>query len=361
MTTTTPTGTTTVPDPPAEPPTARGRVVFVGAVHEAVPALDALLADARVEVVAVVTGPEATGAAPSGAVDLAPQVAGTDVPLVRTTDINDPALVARLAALRPDLLVVAGWTRLLGEPLLAVPRRGCVGFHASMLPRHRGRAPVNWSILLGEAETGNTMMLLNAGVDTGAIVDQEPVPIGPDDTCGTVYERVGEAGARMLVRQLPGLLAGTAPRIPQDPDAGDLMPKRTPEMGVLDWDRSPREVHDWVRALTRPYPGAFTSVRGERVWVWRTADPRAAEVDEPPGTVLSVGPDGARVATRGGSVLVTRVSGADEEPQPAATWLRARGWGQPLRFDPVDPEVSAWVRGLGPKPGKVITTGVGRS
>jgi methionyl-tRNA formyltransferase len=209
---------------------------------------------------------------------------------------------------------------------------------------------VNWSILLGEKQTGNTMMLLNRGTDTGNIVDQERVEIGPDDTCATVYDKVAHAGAKMLIRHLPGLLSGTAPMTLQDPSAGDVMPKRTPAMGVLDWDRSAQEVHDWVRALTAPYPGAFTSARGQRMWVWATRDPRDESVTEAPGTVLSMGDEGVRVATAGGSILVTQVSGENEAPQPSATWCRDHGYGQGSRFDAVPTAVSAWARGLGPKP-----------
>jgi methionyl-tRNA formyltransferase len=331
-----------------------GRVVLVGAVHESVPVFEGLLATPGADLVGVVTGTADSASRTAGAVDLAGRARAAGIPVLRTDDINAPPVVEEIARLEPDLLVVAGWTRLLGDSLLRVPRRGCVGFHASLLPRHRGRAPVNWAIIRGEHETGNTMMLLDVGVDTGAIVDQERIPIGPDDTCGGVYEAVGAAGARMLLRHLTSLLTGRAPRILQDPHAGDLLPKRTPEMGVLDWARSPYEVHDWVRALTHPYPGAFTSLDGERVWVWATRDPCRHEVHELPGTVLCIdadGGDGFRVATQGGSVVVREVSGAGEQPVAAARWTHARRL-RPLvtRFDPVPADVSLWARGLGPKP-----------
>jgi methionyl-tRNA formyltransferase len=238
-----------------------------------------------------------------------------------------------------------------------------VGFHASLLPRHRGRAPVNWSIILGERLTGNTMMLLDAGVDTGAVVDQEPIPIGPDDTCASVYDAVGAAGARMLTRHLPALLVGRAPRLRQDPAAGDVLPKRTPEMGVIDWARSPQQVHDWVRALTRPYPGAFTSLDGERLWVWATRDPRREDVLHPPGTVLGAEDEVAvRVATAEGSVAVLEVSVTGGEPVPAARWAEERGLGPFARFDPVPADVSLWALGLGPRPALLhLPTGAGAS
>lgn len=335
---------------PATTEPRRGRIVFVGAVLEARPVLDALLQAPDADVVGVVTTTEPGGASLSGAVDIATQAEQASVPVVRADDINDPQVVVQVSAFDPDLLVVAGWTRLLREPVLAVPRRGCVGFHASLLPLHRGRAPVNWSILLGEQMTGNTMMLLNAGTDTGSIVDQERVAIGPMDTCWTVYDKVAQAGADMLIRHLSGLLSGKAPQTPQDPSTGDVMPRRTPAMGVLDWDRSAQEVHDWVRALTTPYPGAFTSAQSLKMWVWATGDPREESVAEAPGTVLSVDDEGARVSTAGGSVLVTLVSGENEVPQASGQWFRDHGYGENTRFDVVPSEVSAWARGLGPNP-----------
>src|SRR5450631_3061229 len=161
----------------SEPATAtRGRLVFVGAVHEAEPALAALLGE-YVDVVEVVTVPDDQAYLPSGHVDLEPLARAGGVPVRRCVDINAPEEVAHIRQLAPDLLVVVGWTRLIGSELLGVPSRGTVGFHASLLPRYRGRAPVNWAIIRGETETGNTMMYLDAGTDTGDVVDQWRVPI----------------------------------------------------------------------------------------------------------------------------------------------------------------------------------------
>jgi methionyl-tRNA formyltransferase len=329
-------------------------VVLVGAVHEARPALDALLATPLAEVVLVVTaeGSPPSGRVPSGLVDLGTPARAAGVPVLRTADVNAPEEVAAIRATRPDLLVVVGWTRLIGEPLLAVPRRGCIGFHASLLPRHRGRAPVNWAILRGERETGNTMMLLAPGVDSGDIVDQRSIPIGPEDTCAEVYERVGRAGAEMLVAHLPGLLAGTAPRRPQPRYAGALLPKRTPDMGVIDWRRSAYELHDWVRALTAPYPGAFTSIRGRRVMVWRTRPP-ALSADSAPGVVLAVGDDGVRVGTGCGELVITEMGGAGEQPQPAGSWCARAGIVAGNSFDAIAPGLARWALGLEPRPREV--------
>lgn len=327
-----------------------GRVLFVGAVHEARPALSTLLTHPAAQVVAVMTPPAEQAGRLSGAVDLAQVAAPNGVRVLRAADINAREVVDAVRALEPDLLVVVGWTRLLGAELLSVPARGCVGFHASLLPRHRGRAPVNWAILRGETRTGNTMLFLDPGVDTGDIIDQRPVPIHSDDTCATVYERVAAAGAQMLAEHLPALLAGTAPRRSQRAADGDALPRRTPAMGVLDWNRPARAVHDWVRALTKPYPGAFSTLEGHRTMIWHTRPPNGSEPDGPPGTILATGPAGVRVAAGRGSVVVTSMSAPDQQPEAAAGWCARRGVRPGARFAAVPPALARWARGEGPRP-----------
>jgi methionyl-tRNA formyltransferase len=177
---------------------------------------------------------------------------------------------------------------------------------------------VNWAILRGEAVTGNTMMLLDAGTDTGDIVDQQTVPITPDDTCATVYAKVGEAGAEMLRRQLPALLAGTAPRRPQGSADGPPLPKRTPGMGITDWNRPARAVHDWIRALTWPYPGAFTFLGERKVMLWAAIPDAAAPQGAAPGEVLGCDDGGVRVATADGTILLTSTSDVGGPGPPAA-------------------------------------------
>jgi methionyl-tRNA formyltransferase len=324
------------------------RIVFVGAVHEARPALDALLTCRAASVELVVTTPP--GSTLSGAVDLATRARAAGIDVLASRDINSSDTIAAIRHHDPDLIVAVGWTRLIGSALLAVPRRGCVGFHASLLPRYRGRAPVNWAILRGETVTGNTMMMLDPGVDTGDIVDQQTVPILADDTCATVYEKVAAAGAEMLLRHLPALLEGTAPRRRQPDDGGEVLPRRVPEMGVIDWTRSDAELHNWVRALTVPYPGAFTSVHGRRLMVWRTRPPDGSCAPAPPGTLLCVEPEGVRVATGRGALRVTELSDPGAAPRPAAAWCAANRVGEGTRFDPVPRAVADWALGRGPQP-----------
>jgi methionyl-tRNA formyltransferase len=325
-----------------------GRVVFVGAVHEAEPALGELL-HCGVEVAGVFTFGPRLAARTSGFVDLEPLAAAHGVPVWRTENLNDPVEVERVRALRPDLIVAVGWTRLLGDELLEIPPRGCVGFHASMLPRDRGRAPVNWAIIRGETSTGNTMMFLASGTDTGDIIDQQPVSIEPDDTCETVYAKVGAAGAAMLRKHLPALLAGAAPRRRQGPSPTPDLPKRTPDMGITDWSRPAHAVHNWIRGLTHPYPGAFTFLGGRKLFLWRSEAP-GDDPDVDPGLLLDCEGKGLRVGTGGGSLRLLRVQEEGAEEEDAASWYRRRRIAPGTRFDPVDEATARWALGLGPAP-----------
>jgi methionyl-tRNA formyltransferase len=325
-----------------------GRVIFVGAVHEAVPALGALLGSGA-DIAEVVTLPAERSASTSGFVDLEPLATAHGIAVRRCADINSTDSVRRVRELRPDLIVVTGWTRLLSAELLGMPPRGVIGFHASLLPRYRGRAPVNWAILRGETVTGNTMMYLDAGTDTGDIVDQQIVPITPGDTCASVYARVGEAGAGMLRRHLPALLDGTAPRRPQGPADGPPLPKRSPEMGITDWNRPARAVHDWIRALTRPYPGAFTFIAGRKLMLWASAVD-GAYARQPAGQVLGYDKDGVRVATADGALVLASVSDPGDAPEPAYAWASRNGVRPGDEFEPVPPAAAAWALGLAPRP-----------
>lgn len=244
------------------------RVVFVGCVEEGRRSLDTLL-DMRANVLGIFTLRPDLAVKVSGAVRWEEIAAAHSIPLHYVRNVNDPDAVRTMRALDPDLVFCVGWTQLLHHEILHLPRLGCIGFHASQLPRYRGRAPVNWATIHGEKETGNTMMLLDEGVDTGDILAQRRFPIEEDDTCATLYEKVARSGDEMIREVLPLIREGRMRRTPQDHQAATVMPRRRPADGVIDWKRTTRMLHDWVRALTHPYPGAFTFIDGARVFVWK--------------------------------------------------------------------------------------------
>ncbi len=189
---------------------------------------------------------------------------------VRLVDhLDDPAEFARIRALSPDFLLSFYFRRMIPSSILSIPSRGALNMHGSLLPKFRGRSPVNWAILKGETRTGATLHYMTEKPDAGDIVDQEAVPIGLDDDALTVARRVGDAALTVLARSWPKLRAGTAPRTPQT-GPSSYFGGRRPEDGQVDWARPAKEVHDLVRAVSKPWPGAFTDVFGRRVTIWRT-------------------------------------------------------------------------------------------
>lgn len=192
---------------------------------------------------------------------------------------------ARLAAAAPELILSAYYRALLPPAVLAVPRLGAFNLHGSLLPRYRGRAPVNWAVLNGETETGATLHVMTPRADAGDIVDQAAVAIGPDDTAAQVQARIVDAAVRILVRQLPALERGAAPRRPQDEARASVFPRRRPEDGAFPWEWPARRIHDLVRAVTHPYPGARTTLAGRAILVWRTAAGDAPAPGVAPGSL----------------------------------------------------------------------------
>jgi len=256
------------------------------------------------------------------------------VPLVKVRNINDEEHVERILSLAPDLILVIGWTQLVKAPILRIPRHGCIGFHASLLPRYRGRAPVNWAIINGEEKTGNTMLLLEEGVDNGDIIAQREISIGLEDTCGSIYDRVAETEFEMLDEVLPLIREGRMPRKRQDARLVTVMPRRRPEDGLIHWNWPAFRVYNWVRALTHPYPGAFTWLPGGRVFVWKATLPAGTLREIAPGEMLYS--DGRLLAGTGqGPLFLDRLQmEGEEETSGAAFALRHLESGRGLFTSP---------------------------
>ncbi len=185
-------------------------------------------------------------------------------------DPNSPEIVGKVRAQRPDFLFSFYYRLMLGPALLAVPKRGAFNVHGSLLPKYRGRAPVNWAIIHGETETGATLHEMVEKPDAGRIVDQEPVPILPEELAADVFGKVADAAERVVGRSLPRLVDGSAVLRSPDLSRGSYFGGRRPEDGRIDWSASAKRVHDLVRAVAPPYPGAFTEVEGTRLRVLRT-------------------------------------------------------------------------------------------
>ena len=192
------------------------------------------------------------------------------LPVITPANPNDAEVVARVRACAPEFLFSFYYRNMLGAELLALPARGAYNMHGSLLPKYRGRVPVNWAVIKGERETGATLHQMVAKPDAGGIVEQQAVPIGPDDTAAEVFDKVTAAAEQVLARALPDLIAGTAHIKPQDLSQGGYYGGRKPEDGRIDWSKSALEVHNLVRGVAPPYPGAFTQAGGVTLRILRT-------------------------------------------------------------------------------------------
>lgn len=268
--------------------TAGPRVLFFGYSEVGYACLERLL-KRRVNVVAVFTHQD--DAHETGWFRSVPQLAAQrGIPVYTPDSLKDPQWEALVKSLHPDLLLSLYYRNMIPERIFAQARLGAYNMHGSYLPRYRGRAPLNWAIIHGEDHTGVSLHVMEKSADTGDIVDQEKVPIGPRESAGDLTGRVREAAVRVLDRQLDALLAGAAPRTPQNHALATYFGKRTPEDGRIDWAGPSKNIFNLVRAVTRPFPGAFTrTMWGERLTVWWgecVAVPAGAETLRP-GTVVN--------------------------------------------------------------------------
>lgn len=190
------------------------------------------------------------------------------VPVHTPAEPNDPAFVETFRGWAPDIVFSFYYRRLLGSPLLAIPRRGCMNLHGSLLPRYRGRNPINWVLINGEERTGVTLHYMDERADHGDIIAQREVPIFPEDTALSLFRKMTGAARGLFRDTWPLIKAGQAPRRPQDHAQATYCRGRCPEDGLIDWEKSARDIANLVRAVTHPYPGAFTSCRGRRLFVW---------------------------------------------------------------------------------------------
>ena len=196
--------------------------------------------------------------------------AANNIPVATPDDPNTPAFIERIAALKPDFLFSFYYRMMLKPALLATATRGAFNMHGSLLPKYRGRVPVNWAIIKGETETGATLHEMVEKPDAGRIVDQEAIPILPEENALDVFNKVAAAAEITLARALPALLDGSAVLRPQDLSKGSYYGGRKPEDGIINWMDSAQSIHNLVRAVAPPYPGATTAVAGQALKVTRT-------------------------------------------------------------------------------------------
>ncbi|HZE22089.1 MAG TPA: methionyl-tRNA formyltransferase, partial [Desulfobaccales bacterium] len=276
----------------------------MGTPQFALPSLEAILA-AGEEVAAVVTQPDRPRGrgqivTPSPVKELA---LAWNLPVLQPQSLKDSEFFRRLEALEPELMIVVAYGRILNHEILALPSAGFLNVHASLLPRYRGPAPINWALIRGEKETGVTIQWVQHEVDSGPIFLQERVPIAPSDNYGILYTRLAERGSALLVQSLELLRQGEAIKQPQNQDQVTWAPAISKEMRHIRWGLSAPDVAGWIRGLD-PRPGAYTLWKGRVLKLFGARLKRSDGSPAGPGTVLKLTPQGLEIACGHGSITV---------------------------------------------------------
>lgn len=293
------------------------KIVFMGTPDFAVPCLERIL-EAGYEVPAVFTQPDK----PKGRgytlmpppVKVCAQSHGIEVFQPKT--LRDGEALQVLKDLAPDAVVVVAYGKILPKEILELPPSGCINVHASLLPKYRGAAPIQWSVLNGEQETGVTIMYMDEGLDTGDMIMKAAVGIGPDETAGQLHDRLAAAGAQLLAEALAAIENGSAKREKQDESLTCYSPMLDKTLCKIDWGKTARQVHNQVRGLN-PWPVAISAVHGKKIKIYGT---RLNTASGEPGTVLCCEP--LTVACGEGSVELTEVQLEGKKRMSAADFLR---------------------------------------
>ncbi|MBQ9991413.1 MAG: methionyl-tRNA formyltransferase [Lachnospiraceae bacterium] len=282
------------------------KIVFMGTPDFAVGALQALIGSEH-QVAAVVTQPDKPKGR-SGKLQVTPVKACAlehGIPVFQPIKIKTPEAVEVLRGYEADLFVVAAFGQILSREILEMPRFGCVNIHASLLPKYRGAAPIQWAILAGEEETGITLMQMDEGLDTGDMLAKCTVKIEARDTGESLFTKLAEAGARLLIDTLPAIEAGTLIREPQDDSLSSYAPMIKKEMGRIDWNQPALYLERMVRALNS-WPSAYTSLKGKTLKIWE-AGVKEGNTDLPPGTICQVTRESIKVQTKEGILCLSSI------------------------------------------------------
>jgi len=232
--------------------------------------------------------------------------------------VRDPDFIATLRALRPEAIVVAAYGQILPKEILSLPRHGCINIHASLLPLYRGAAPINWALIRGERETGNTIMLMDEGMDTGAILLQESIPIGLKDTAGTLTDKLSERGGRLITKALGLIETGGLPGVPQNNEKATLAPLLKKADGLIDWSMTAIEIHNRVRGLS-PWPGAYGFLDNTMIKLLET---EVVEGSGEPGLLYEKDRNDLEAAAGRGMLRILSLQPEGKKSMTAAEFLR---------------------------------------
>jgi len=303
------------------------QVLFIGTSPFAVPSLKKLVESPEHDVLAVVTQPDRPQGR-GGKLSMSPVKAAAlalELPLYQPEKVRAKDFVGAVREMAPEIIVVAAFGQIIPQRMLDIPPRGCINVHGSLLPRWRGAAPMQYALMAGDAETGVTTMMMDAGLDTGDILQQASLDLSTVENLGGLEAKLAEVGAELLMQTLEALAQGNCPRIPQDASLVTLSPSLPPEIGETNWSRPAAELHNLVRGVT-PKPGAFTLVQGKRLKIWRTEvvedEQEATQEEAEPGTIESIGGGGITIITSKGALRLREVQPESKGRMAADAWAR---------------------------------------
>ncbi|KAB0671900.1 methionyl-tRNA formyltransferase [Oryzomonas sagensis] len=294
------------------------RIIFMGTPEFACPTLQVLI-DRGENLLAVVTQPDRPKG--RGQKLMPPPVKEVaqrhGIPVYQPHKVRDPAFIDEIRRLEPDVIVVVAFGQILPKVLLEIPPHGCINVHASLLPRYRGAAPLNWCIVNGESETGVTTMLMDVGLDTGPMLLSRATPIDENENIAVLHDRMSVMGAQLLAETLDGLKTTSIPPREQDNAVSCYAPMLKKEDGLIDWSRDARAIHNQVRGLS-VWPGAYTFMDGHVLKIYRT---RVGNGSGQPGAVLRAAKGAFEIACLTGSIIIEELQTAGKKRLDAASFL----------------------------------------
>ena len=296
-------------------------IIFMGTPDFAVPSLN-LLSQEGYDVALVVTQPDRPKG--RGRQLVAPPVKvkalALDLEVLQPSTLNSQEFADQIRSIQPDFFVVSAFGHILSEKILQLPKFGAINIHASLLPKYRGPAPIQWAIINGDSQTGVTTMFMDKGMDTGNILLTQKEPINPEDTAATLHDRLANIGADLLIKTLKEYAAHPLTSIPQDHTKATYAPLLKKQDGHINWQRPAVELEPFIRGVT-PWPGAFTFHKENRLKIFKAA-PISESISEAAGTILKTFPDELRVATGKGALSILEVQGPSGKRLGVADFLR---------------------------------------
>lgn len=282
------------------------RILFMGTPEFAVESLNRVVREGR-DVIGVITQPDRPRGRGKKVMSPAVKVRAEElgIKVYQPSKIKDKEVIDNIKRMKPDIILVVAYGQILPEEILNLPPLGCINVHASLLPKYRGAAPINWVIIKGEKYTGITTMYMNEGLDTGDMIYQEKIEIVEQDTAGEIHDRLAVLGADVLAKTLKAVEKGEAPRIPQDHSKASYAPQLDRNTGKVDWSMNALDINNLIRG-TNPWPGSYTCYDGIRIKVWKASvcDLNSQGV---PGTIIEVGRKGMKVQTGKGRLLIEEI------------------------------------------------------